>query len=243
MGTLDGRRALVTGASSGIGEETARALRRAGAEVALLARSADRLDELARELGAVAVPADVADGEAVETAVADAADRLGGIDLLANIAGVARPGSPSAGDPADWRLMLDVNVLGLLQVTRAVVPHLREAGRGDIVNLSSMSGRRLASVSGTVYSATKFAVHTISEGLRRELAGDGIRVTTIAPGYVDTAIFDDVDDPDQRVELREIVREQGLDPATVADQIVHVASQPPDVNLLEVAMMSLRQQS
>ncbi len=170
-----------------------------------------------------------------------AASELGGLDVLANVAGVSRPGSPSAGDPADWRLMVDVNLLGLLHVTRAAVPHLRRADHADIVNLSSMSGRRLASVPGTVYSATKFAVHTVGEGLRRELGPEGIRVTTIAPGYVDTAIFDDVDDPDRREELTETVEEQGLAPEAVAAQIVHVVSQPPDVNLIEVALMSMRQ--
>lgn len=243
MADLSDRRILVTGASSGIGRATAVALAEAGAAVAILARSADALDELAQAIGGVAVPADVADLDATRRAVDTAAQELGGLDGLANIAGLARFGSPTEGDPAEWRAMFDVNVMGLLHATHAATPHLRRASRGDIVNLSSMSGRRIASVGSTVYSATKHAVHAISEGTRRELAGDRIRVTTIAPGFVETPIFDHIEDDDERARMHRTLEEQGLSADDVARQIVHVLAQPPEVNLLEVAMVNLAQSS
>lgn len=240
MGKLDGRRILVTGASSGIGAATAIALSDAGARVALLARSPSALNELAERTGGVAVPADVTDLEQVSDAVAAAVDALGGLDGVVNNAGLTRPGSIVDGDPADWRLMFDVNVLGLLAVTSMVTPHLRASGGGDIVNVSSMSGRRLASISSTVYSATKFAVHTISEGLREELAGDGIRVTVISPGFVDTEIFDDLEG-DEAARLRERKSEVGLAADAVAGQIVHAVATPPGMTLVEIAMVSTGQ--
>lgn len=241
MADLGDRRILVTGASSGIGEAIARALAAEGATVALMARSAVRLEALAVDIGGIAVPGDVTDPAAVDTAVGRAAASMGGIDGLVNDAGVARFDSPTQGDPADWRLMFEVNVLGLLSVTRSVVPHLRAAGRGDLVNISSMSGRRIHSPEATVYAASKFAVHAISEGLRRELNPDGIRVVTIAPGYVDTPIFSGMEDDERRRELEETVESVGLDPGSVAAQVVHAISQPAEVNLVEIAMMNIRQ--
>ena len=152
----------------------------------MLARRAEPLDELAAEFGdrAVAVPGDVTDPASVQTAVAAAADHLGGLDGLANAAGVARPSPIADGRPEDWQLMLDVNVVGLLQATQVVLPHLRDTTPADVVNISSMLGRRRPSVAMTVYSASKFAVHLISDGLREELAGDDIRVTLISPAVI-----------------------------------------------------------
>jgi NADP-dependent 3-hydroxy acid dehydrogenase YdfG len=190
MGELEGRRVLVTGASSGIGEATARAIAAAGGRVALLARRADQLEELAEELDGVAVPADVTDPQATRAAIERSAEQLDGLDGLVNAAGLAEPGTVVDGDPASWRRMFDVNVLGLLHATQAAVPHLRAAGRGDVVNLSSMSGRRVGSVEMAIYAASKAAVHTISEGMRRELQPDRVRVAVIAPGLVDTPIFE-----------------------------------------------------
>ncbi len=241
-GRLEGRRVLVTGASSGIGEATARAIVAAGGKVALLARSAETLDRLASELvGAVSVPADVTDPDATRAAVDAAAEQLGGLDGVVNSAGLALPGSIVEGDPSDWQAMFDVNVLGLLHATRAAVPHLRRAGRGDVVNISSMSGRRRASVALTVYSGTKFAVHVISDGMREELRPDGIRVTVIAPGFVVTPIFDDVPDEGMRGRYQDAMHASGLPVDVVAANIVHALAQPPEVDLVEIAMLSTRQ--
>lgn len=240
MAPLDGRRVLVTGASSGIGAATARAVAAAGGNVALLARRRERLEELAEELATdrsgVAVPCDVTDTAAARRAVDEAASALGGLDAVVNSAGVARPDLVSEADPADWQLMFDVNVIGLLAVTQAAIPHLRSAGGGNIVNVSSMSGRRLSSAPMTVYSGTKFAVHVISEGLRRELHGDGIRVTILAPGFVETEIFDELEDEAQRQRYQQAMEAVGLPAEVVAEHIVHALAAPADVTVYEVAL-------
>lgn len=241
MTTLEGRRLLVTGASSGIGEATARAASRAGARVALLARSADRLEELASELGGVAVPADVTDVTATREAVDAGADRLGGLDGLVNSAGLVHPSSVADGHPDEWRQMFDVNVLGLLYATQAAIPHLRRAGGGNIVNVSSMSGRRVASQALSIYSGTKFAVHAISEGMRKELHAEGIRVTICSPGLVDTPIFDHVAEVEVRSRYQQAVAERGLTPESVGEQIVHALAAPPDVTVYELALYHIDQ--
>lgn len=243
MGELDGRRVLVTGASSGIGEACARAIAADGGRVALLARSRQDLERLASELGgrAVASPADVTDRAALRGAVGHAADALGGIDGLVNAAGVARPGRIADGDPDDWRLMFDVNVTGLLEATHAALPHLTANDHADVVNLSSMSGRRRASVAMTVYSATKHAVHVISDGLAEELRPAGVRVTAVSPGFVRTPIFDEVPDDETRRRYQDAMQDQGLAVDDVARQVLHVLRQPAGVELVEIAMLSMRQ--
>jgi NADP-dependent 3-hydroxy acid dehydrogenase YdfG len=240
MGELEGRRILVTGASSGIGEATARAIAAAGGRVALLARRASRLAGLAEELDGVAVPADVTEPEATRAAVGLAAEQLDGLDGLVNAAGLARPGTVEDGDPASWRRMFDVNVLGLLHATQAAVPHLRAAGRGDVVNLSSMSGRRVGSVEMAIYAASKAAVHTISEGLRRELQPHRVRVAVIAPGFVDTPLFEG-QGSEKAQQLGRATEEKGLPVAAVADGIVRVLAAPEHLVHVEVAMLSIDQ--
>ena len=235
---LTGRRFLVSGASSGIGEATARLLSGAGAAVAILARRETELLRVANEIGAIAVPADVTDDEAVQSAVEMAADRLSGLDGLVNVAGIVHHGSPTTGEFADWERMLRVNVLGLLSVTRATMPYLLRHGHGDIVNIGSMSGIRRASVRSTVYSGTKFAVHAISDGMREELSPYGIRVSVIAPSYVKTAIFDSVPDAHTRERMRTTLQEQGVEPDIVARQVLNVVSQPSGVCIHSVVLSS-----
>ncbi|MEX2549751.1 MAG: SDR family oxidoreductase [Nitriliruptoraceae bacterium] len=237
---LTGRRILVTGASRGIGEATARALVRAGARVALLARSAGPLDALAEELGGIAVVADVVEPTATRTAVEDAARALGGLDGVVNAAGVVRPGPIATTSPADWQVTFDVNVRGLLHVTQAALPHLRDSAHADVVNLSSMSGRRVGSPEMGVYAASKAAVHTLSEALRREVAVDGVRVAVIAPGFVRTDIFAGLESSAAR-DLGERAEELGLSPEQVADTIVQVMAAPPGVSHVEVALTSSAQ--
>ena len=239
-GRLDGRRILVTGASSGIGEASARAMAAAGARVALLARRAEPLERLASELDGVAVPADVVDADATREAVASAAEQLNGLDGLLNAAGVLRPGTVTEGDPEDWALTMDVNVRGLLHATHAAIPYLRAGERGDVVNLSSMSGRRLESAPMGVYAASKAAVHMLSEGLRRELSEHGIRVTVVAPGIVRTEIFE-TSDHEIAQSLGEKARTIGLPVEEVAHRIVEVLASPPDLLHVEVAMLSIHQ--
>ena len=234
---LSGRRILVTGASSGIGAATARALDAAGARVALLARSASTLEDVAAELtDAHVAPADVTHADTLAPAIDGAADALGGLDGLVNAAGVAFPGGVLDGDPADWRTTFEVNVLGLLAATRVALPHLQQSELADVVNVSSMSGRRVASTAMAIYSGSKYAVHAISQGMAMELADGPVRVALLSPGYVDTPIFHGVDR-----EYQQRTATKGLAPEDVAAQVVHTVGQPADVRLVEVALLSTRQ--
>ncbi|MEX2626767.1 MAG: SDR family oxidoreductase [Ilumatobacteraceae bacterium] len=240
MARLDGRRVLVTGASSGIGRATAEAIVAEGGRVALLARTPEQLHDVAGPLGDAAVvqPADVTDPGAVAAAVGRVGELLGGLDAVVNAAGVVRLGGIDVSGPDDWKATFDVNVLGLLNVTQAALPLLRASTSADIVNISSMSGRRRLSIEMTVYSASKFAVHVISDGLREELAPDGIRVSIISPSFVRTPIFDDTPDDELRHKYQEALATKGLDPEAVAAQVVHALAQPDGVDVFEIALLS-----
>jgi len=240
-GVLEGRRVLVTGASSGIGEGAARAAAAAGARVALLARREPAVRALAEELGGVAVPADVTDLSAAAAAVDAAAAALGGLDAVVNAAGAMRPGLVADTDPEAWRAMYDVNVVGLLGVAHAAIPHLRRGTAPAIVNVSSLSGRRVPRPTGGIYASTKFAVHALSESLRAELQDDGIRVTILAPGFVDTDLFAGLEEGPLKERYSRATRETGLPVADVAAAIVHVLAQPAHVALVEVALSSIVQ--
>lgn len=237
--SLAGQRVLVTGASSGIGRAVAVACAEAGATVAGLARRAERLESLSASHGVVPVVGDVTAGGAAGL-VATAVEGLGGLDVLVNSAGIARMGLIGETDPADWRAMFDVNVLGLLEITQAALPALKDGG-GSIVNISSMSGRRIPAAEGGVYSATKFAVHAISEALRMELQESGVRVTTMAPGFVSTEIFDDRPDSAVTERYRKMAAGVGMKPEDVAAAVVHALSAPASVGMVEIAMVPMAQ--
>ena len=169
-GPLEGRVAVVTGASSGIGEATARALSEAGAAVALGARRTDRLEALAESIDGPDVrprAVDVSDEEQATGFISDAAGELGGLHILVNNAGVMLLGPVADADADDWRRMVGVNLLGLLYCTHAALPLMARNGGGDIVNVSSVAGRR-ADAGAAVYNMTKFGVHAFSEALRQE---------------------------------------------------------------------------
>ncbi|OKH99150.1 hypothetical protein A6A06_26615 [Streptomyces sp. CB02923] len=238
---LSARKVLITGGSAGIGEATARALTDRGAHVAVLARDSERLRAVARETGARPVPADLRDPDAVPRAVEAAADALGGLDALVNNAGSFRLGTVHDGRPADWREMVELNVLGLLAASQAAIPFLTRSGSGQLINISSMSGRRTPGAVTGVYAGTKHAVHAISDGLRDELHDRGIRVTVLSPGMVLTNRGAYITDPQVRETTARWHQEQGLDPADVAAQVCHVLAAPPDVHLVEIALISARQ--
>jgi NADP-dependent 3-hydroxy acid dehydrogenase YdfG len=187
MASLSGKRAWVTGASSGIGAATARLLAEHGAQVVLSARREDRLRALARELGtAVVKPVDVANRRAMER-LGEELEAMGGVDILIANAGLM-PLSPMIEGRADeWEQMIDVNIKGLLYSIRAVYPGMAKRGRGHIVNLGSVAGR-VANKNGAVYSGTKFAVRAISDALRKEALDYGVRVTDVEPGAVATEL-------------------------------------------------------
>ena len=198
-GSLEGRRALITGASSGIGTATAEAMAAEGAAVALGARRKDRLDELASRIEAgggkaVAIEADVADEAQAKSLVETAHAELGGLDTLVNNAGVMLLGPLQGADPEEWRTMIGVNCLGLLYCTHYALPLIRDGGGGDVVNVSSVAGRMAALGSG-VYNMTKWGVVGYSESLRQEGALIGVRVTCVEPGFVDTELQGHNDEP------------------------------------------------
>jgi NADP-dependent 3-hydroxy acid dehydrogenase YdfG len=187
---LSGKVALVTGASSGIGEATAVALAGAGAAVAIGARRKDRLDALAgrlREDGATVLQLDldVTDEQACADAVRRTREELGGLDVLVNNAGVMLLGTIVGADPEDWRRMLSTNVLGVMYMTHAAIEGMVEQGSGDIVNVSSVAGR-VARKGAGVYNASKWAVNAFSESLRQEVTGRGVRIGLVEPGAVAT---------------------------------------------------------
>jgi len=197
-GVLDGTVALVTGASSGIGHATARALAGEGAAVALVARRVERLDELAAEIDkaggrAVVVAADVTEDAQARDAVARTVDVLGRLDTLVNNAGVMLLGPIVGADLDEWERMVRINLLGLLYCTHAAVPHLLDAAAtgprevADVVNVSSVAGR-VARISNGAYSATKHAVGAFSESMRQELASRHVRISLVEPGATATEL-------------------------------------------------------
>jgi NADP-dependent 3-hydroxy acid dehydrogenase YdfG len=243
-GPLDGRVAAVTGASSGIGEATVRALSAAGAAVALGARRTDRLEAIAESLDGPAMvrELDVADEEQARAFVQAAHDELGGLHVVVNNAGVMLLGPVADADTAEWRQMIDVNLLGLLYCTHAALPLMARGGGGDIVNVSSVAGRR-ADAGGAVYNMTKFGVHAFSEALRQEALHQGIRVTTVAPGLVDTELQGHNTKAVVRQALERSREQIGevLQASDVADAIVHAVTRPPHVCVNEVVVRPTNQ--
>jgi NADP-dependent 3-hydroxy acid dehydrogenase YdfG len=237
---LENRKAVITGASSGIGEATALALAGEGATVALGARRKDRLDGLAERISgdggsAHAHEVDIADEAQARAFVEDAAKQMGGIDILVNNAGVMLLGPVEGADTGDWRTMVNVNLLGLLYCTQAALPLMREGGGGHIVNVSSVAGR-VASLGSGVYNMTKWGVTGFSEALRQEGAHSGIRVTCLEPGFVDTELQGHNQNP-MVVEAIEKMREQTGEVLLAEDMaaaILFAVTAPSRVNVNEI---------
>jgi 3-hydroxy acid dehydrogenase / malonic semialdehyde reductase len=241
---LDGYTAVVTGASSGIGAETARALAGAGARLALGARRVERVEELASELGGdhLVLPLDVTDSASSEEFVSQAAGGLGRLDVLINNAGLALGRSPIAdGSDEDDRVMLETNVLGLVRVTRLCLPYMEDE-RGHVVNLGSWAARE-AYGQGGMYVGSKSAVRALTYVMRKELVGR-IRVSTVDPGMVGGTEFSDVRFRGD-LEKKEAVY-RGVDyltPADIADCILWVVTRPAHVNIDEIVVKPLQQAS
>jgi clavulanate-9-aldehyde reductase len=246
-GAMDGRVAAITGASSGIGEATAVALAREGAAVALAARRGDRLRELAGRIAAGGGTAevfevDVGDEEQARSFIDETGERLGGLDVLVNNAGVMLLGPVEGGDTEEWRRMVNVNCLGLLYCTHAALPLMQERGSGHIVNVASVAGRH-AAVGSAVYNLTKFGVVGFSEALRQEALHSNIRVTVIEPGFVATEL--------QGHNVLEVVREaiekmrteigEVLEAEDIAAAIAYAVTQPDRVNVNEILVRPTKQ--
>lgn len=239
-GSLEGRKALITGASSGIGEATALAMAAEGAGVALAARRKDRLDELASRIvseggRAVAIAADIGDEEQAKAMVETANAELGGLDCVVNNAGLMLLGPLQGADPAEWRQMIDVNLLGLLYTTHYALPLLRDGGGGDVINLASVAGR-IASLGSGVYNMTKWGVVGFSESLRQEGALIKVRVTCIEPGWVETELQGHNTNPIVLEQMEKMFQqlEKVLEPADIANAVVYAAAQPEHVSINEI---------
>ena len=243
-GRLNDKVAVVTGASSGIGEATVRALSAEGAAVVAGARRTERLDGLVEEVTrdggkAIAVGCDVTDERQAHALIDRAIEEFGRIDVLVNNAGVMLLSKVEKGLSDEWRRMFDVNVLGLLYATDAVVGTMKRQGGGHIVNVSSVAGRKTRPTGG-VYSGTKFAVNAISEALRQELLEDGIRVTVVEPGAVATELTDHITDE----EVREGLKQRRIEPLQsedVANAIAYAVGQPQRVSVNEILIRPTQQ--
>jgi NADP-dependent 3-hydroxy acid dehydrogenase YdfG len=240
MGSLDGRKAIITGASSGIGEATAVAFAHEGAVVALGARRKDRIDSLAERIAgdggtAHAFEVDVGDEAATRSFVDDAVAEMGGLDTLVNNAGVMLLGPVDGADTEEWRTMVNVNLLGLLYCTHAALPPMREGGGGHIVNLSSVAGRS-ANAGSAVYNLTKFGVTAFSEALRQEALHANIRVTCVEPGFVDTELQGHNTNPAvlQAIDNMRETSGEVLTADDVARAIVFAVGQPAHVGINEI---------
>ncbi len=242
-GPAPGRRtAVVTGASSGIGEATARALAAEGFDLALLARRADRIEDLAAELGAdgsaIAIEADVVDPDSLAAAAA-AVEELGGADVLVNNAGQMLPGAFGAERAEETRRMIETNLVGAMNAVAAFLDQLR-AAKGDLVNVSSLAGRT-AAPRLSVYNATKWGINGWSEALRQELAPD-VRVILIEPGVVDTELLSHGTDERAKESFQRWYEKVGaLAPADVAAAIAHAVGLPHHVSLSEIVIRATNQ--
>ena len=249
---LTGTTALVTGASSGIGEATAVALAAQGASVALVARRRDRLQELAARIEgsggtALVLEADVTDQAQAQDAVAQTVERLGRLDVLVNNAGVMLLGPAEHAPVEEWQRMVELNVLGLMYCAHAAIPHLLAAAQdgprqvADMVNVSSVAGRVARSGSG-VYNATKFGVGAFSESLRQELTKRHVRVSLVEPGAVATELAGH-----NRPEVLEGLRQrfadmERLQSEDIADAIGYVVTRPRHVAINELLVRPTEQE-
>ena len=243
---LDGTVALVTGASSGIGEAAARALARQGAKVAMAARRRDRLEALGQEIDGLVIEADIADREQATAAVRHTVSELGRLDTVVNNAGVMLLGPAEEAPLEEWERMVAINVQGLLYVSHAAIAPLLEAAAdgprkvADLVNISSVAGRRATSGS-SVYNLTKHGVGAFSEGLRQEFADRHLRVSLVEPGAVATELTDHLRDGVResiRARFRDIERLASDD---IADAIEYIVTRPARVAINEILIRPTEQ--
>jgi NADP-dependent 3-hydroxy acid dehydrogenase YdfG len=248
---LDGAVALVTGASSGIGEATALALAEQGATVGIAARRRDRLDDLAQRIeaaGATAlvIEADLTDQEQAERAVERTVSELGRLDILINNAGVMLLGPAVDADRGEWSRMVELNVNALLYCAHAALPHLlaaaHEGGRNvaDMVNVSSVAGRTVRRGSG-VYNLTKHGVGAFSESLRQEVAERHVRVSLIEPGATATELRLHLRPEIQRMQEERFAGKRTLDAVDIADAILYIVTRPWHVAINEILIRPTEQ--
>jgi NADP-dependent 3-hydroxy acid dehydrogenase YdfG len=249
---LSGTTALVTGASSGIGAATARALAAEGAAVALVARRKDRLDTLAAEIGkqggrAIAMEIDVTREDQARDAVERTARELGRLDVVINNAGVMLLGPIENAPVEEWERMVRLNLLGLLYVAHAALPHLLRAAEGaprrvaDLVNVSSVAGRIARNGSG-VYNLTKFGVGAFSESLRQEVTKRHVRVSLMEPGAVATELADHIRPGVREQAMKRFADMERLEAEDIADAITYIVTRPRRVAVNELLIRPTEQE-
>jgi len=235
MPPIEGKVIVITGASSGLGAETARHLARKGARVVLGARRLNRLEALAEELGLdprVVVRTDVTDRAQVQALIDRAIELHGQIDVLLNNAGLMPSSMLNKRKIDEWDQMIDVNIKGVLYGIAAALPHMQKQKSGQIINVSSVAGHKVGP-GGAVYAGTKWAVRAISEGLRQEVKPYNIRTTIVSPGAVDTELPETITDEDVASGMKEVY--QNAIPASSFARVVEFAvGQPEDVDINEV---------
>ncbi|MGW6896723.1 SDR family NAD(P)-dependent oxidoreductase [Streptomyces sp. NBC_01718] len=233
--TLVGKIVLVTGASSGIGQATALALSKAGARVAVGARRADRLKDLAQDAPGeiLVVELDVTDEQSVQEAVAATVKRFGALDAVVNNAGIMLSGSILGADTTEWTRMIETNLLGSMYTVHAALPHLLES-QGAVVQISSTSGRISSAASG-VYAATKFGITAFAEALRQEVTTQGVRVVVVEPGFVSTELTSHITDPNIQAAAKNMAESmRTLQPEDIAAAVVYALTQPAHVAVNEI---------
>lgn len=240
-GALAGKIALVTGASSGIGEAAAIALASAGASVALAARRADRLTSLVQRIEAaggtaLALPCDVTlEAEALKC-VADTVSHFGRIDILVNSAGIMQAGGVLGADLAEYRRVIDINLMATVYTCAAAAPLMKAQGSGDIITISSLAGRKGGPMTNA-YSASKHAVNAMTDAMRQELGGFGIRVTILMPGATETEVASGISDPNWREAIARHVTRDGVVKASEMGQVIaFILSLPRNVNISEICV-------
>jgi NADP-dependent 3-hydroxy acid dehydrogenase YdfG len=240
-GKLEGKVALVTGASSGIGEATALALAAEGVRVAVAARRTGRLEALVKRIAnsgeeAMEIVTDVGDDAQAHEMVVKTLEKWGRVDILVNSAGVMFPGTVIGADTEEWRRMVNTNLLGLMYATHAVLPVMKAQGRGHIVNISSTGGRTTGA-NFAVYCATKWGVGAFSEALRQEVCKDNIRVTVIEPGPTATELSERIANPEAKEKVKAWLQSiTPLESEDVAASVVYAVTQPERVNVNEILM-------
>ncbi|ONH08168.1 oxidoreductase [Staphylococcus aureus] len=228
MTVLTDKVAVVTGAGSGIGEAIATLLHEEGVKVILAGRNKDKLQNVANQLAqdsVKVVPTDVTKKEEVDELIKIAQQTFGGLDIVINSAGQMLSSKITDYQVDEWDSMIDVNIKGTLYTTQAALPTMLEQSSGHLINIASISGFEVTK-SSTIYSATKAAVHTITQGLEKELAKTGVKVTSISPGMVDTAITATYNPTDRKK----------LEPQDIAEAVLYALTQPSHVNVNEITV-------
>jgi NADP-dependent 3-hydroxy acid dehydrogenase YdfG len=244
---IEGKVVVITGASSGLGEATARYLSARGATVVLGARRAERLQDLAKELNAAggkafAMATDVTDAGQVQRLVDAAVEKYGRIDVIINNAGLMPQSRLELRKIDEWDRMIDVNIKGVLYGIAAALPYMQKQKSGHIINVSSVAGHKVRP-GGVVYSATKTAVRVLSEGLRQEVKPYNIRTTVISPGAVDTELPNTISDPVLAKGIREFYASTAIPPDSFARAVEFAMSQPEDVDINEILYRPTRQEN